>query len=170
MKLQRCTITDLNQIINIGRRTYYDTFHQLNTTETMMLYLDEAFSVEKISGELNNPNSFFYFLYDEEVLVAYMKVNLSPAQSDINDPESLELERIYVIKEFKSQGYGKFMIENTLSIAKNHGCKKVWLGVWEKNNPAIAFYKRMGFEIIDKHPFRMGEEIQNDFVLQKLIC
>ncbi|WP_319414958.1 GNAT family N-acetyltransferase [Marispirochaeta aestuarii] len=169
MNLRLCNISDLNRIINIGRRTYYDTFHQLNTRDTMSQYLDEAFSVEKISKELNNPKSFFYFLYDKELLVGYMKVNFYPAQSDINDPESLELERIYVSKEFKGQGYGKFMIEKTMAIAKDNGCTKVWLGVWEKNSSAISFYQRMGFEIIGRHTFRMGEEIQNDLVLQRMI-
>ena len=169
MNLRLCNISDLNRIINIGRRTYYDTFHQLNTRDTMSQYLDEAFSVEKISKELNNPKSSFYFLYDKELLVGYMKVNFYPAQSDINDPESLELERIYVSKEFKGQGYGKFMIEKTMAIAKDNGCIKVWLGVWEKNSSAISFYQRMGFEIIGRHTFRMGEEIQNDLVLQRMI-
>ena len=169
MNLRGCNISDLNEIINIGRKTYYDTFYHFNTEDTMRRYLDEAFSVEKISDELNNPKSFFYFLYDRESLVGYMKVNLYPAQSDINDPESLELERIYVLKDFKGRGHGQYMIENTISIAKNNGCKKVWLGVWEKNNPAISFYKKMGFEIIDNHTFCMGDEIQNDFILQTLI-
>ena len=169
MDLQICDLSDLNKIIEIGRKTYYDTFYQFNTKETMKLYLDEAFSVEKISGEINNPKSFFYFLYDEELLSGYMKVNLYPAQSDINDPEALELERIYVIKDFKGRGYGKFMIENTVSLADKYGCRKVWLGVWERNNPAISFYKKMGFEIVGNHKFRMGEEMQTDLVMQKLI-
>jgi ribosomal protein S18 acetylase RimI-like enzyme len=139
----------------------------MNKEKIMEMYLNEAFAPVKIEGELKNPNSFFYFLYDENALVAYMKVNLPPAQTDFNDSGSLELERIYVKKESIGKGYGKFLMQNTVSIAKEHGCTYIWLGVWEKNKPALAFYQKMGFEVFDQHPFRMGDEIQNDFVLKK---
>ena len=168
MKFRKCNQVDITEIIKLGRSTYYDTFHALNRKDTMDKYLDESFNPKKIENELNNPDSVFYFLYDNDLIVAYMKVNFPNAQTDINDLNSLELERIYVKKEYKGLGYGKAIIAKTISIAKEHGCNYVWLGVWEKNKHAIAFYQKMGFEIFDKHIFRMGDELQNDFILKKL--
>jgi len=45
----------------------------------------------------------------------------------------------------------------------------VWLGVWEKNINAIAFYKRLGFYEDGRHPFKMGDELQTDFIMKKLV-
>ncbi len=98
MKLRKCNQLDLIELIEIGRSTYYETFHTMNSKETMSKYLDEAFHPNKIIEELNNPNSSFYFLYNKEILLGYIKINFSPSQTDINDINSLELERIYVKK------------------------------------------------------------------------
>ena len=169
MNLIKCSLSDIEQLIQIGKKTYYDTFHLYNSKDTMTKYLNEAFDYQKITDELKNPHSSFYFLYDENILTGYMKTNFPPGQSDINDPESLELERIYVCSKYKGRGYGKFMINKAVSIARENRYRKIWLGVWENNNNALLFYKKMGFEIADKHPFRMGDEIQTDLVMIKWI-
>jgi len=169
MKLRKCNQLDLIELIEIGRSTYYETFHTMNSNETMSKYLDEAFHPTKINEELHNPDSSFYFLYSKEILSGYIKINFSPSQTDINDRNSLELERIYVKKEHIGKGFGKFLINKTISIAKNHKLKYVWLGVWEENKPALAFYRKMGFEFYKKHTFRMGDELQNDFILRRNI-
>ena len=166
MDLYRCNPDDLNDVLSLGRETYYETFHSMNSSETMESYLDEAFSHEKIEAELRAPQSGFYFLYDRDSLVAYMKINRPPAQSDLNDPESLELERIYVKSGYKGSGYGRYLIEKAIAMAQEQGCRYVWLGVWEKNEKAIKFYRRMGFDVFDTHTFRMGDEIQNDFLMK----
>ena len=166
MELYKCTYEDLDSVILIGRETYYDTFQSMNSTATMEQYLDEAFCSKKIEAELKNPQSSFYFLYDKGSLVAYMKLNLPPAQSDLNEKESLELERIYVRKDYKGSGYGRFLIKKALSFARENRCTYIWLGVWEKNVKAIEFYKKMSFEIFDTHTFQMGDEIQNDYILK----
>ena len=132
MKLYKCRPEDLDDVISIGRETYYETFHSMNSHETMEMYLSESFSPEKIEGELRNPQSEFYFIYDEESLVGYVKINLPPAQTDLNEKDSLELERIYVKGEFKGSGYGRYVMEKVLSLAKEYRCHYVWLGVWEK--------------------------------------
>jgi ribosomal protein S18 acetylase RimI-like enzyme len=169
LNLYKCSQANLDEVIQIGRKTYYDTFHATNSEETMEKYLDEAFDPIKINEQLKNPDSHLYFLYAEDTVVAYLKVNLPPSQTDYNDPDSLELERIYVKSEHKGHGYGTFLIDATISMAKEFGCKYVWLGVWEHNEQALAFYRKMGFTVFDQHSFRMGDEIQNDFVLSRYL-
>ncbi len=167
MKLKECNQNDLRQILEIGIETYYDTFHLLNNEETMSLYLKEAFNEIKIQNELNNPDSRFFLLFYEKKPAAYLKINFYPVQTDLNDPESLELERIYVKSEYKGKGFGKLLINHTIKIAKEKKCDYVWLGVWEKNEAALAFYKKMGFVIAGQHSFRMGNELQQDYILKK---
>ena len=85
-------------------KTYYDTFMNGNSERVMQAYLDEAFAAEKLTKELCNPDSTFLFLYADGILAGYLKVNRAPSQTDLNDPESLELERIYAAKEFQKPG------------------------------------------------------------------
>ncbi len=167
--LKKATPSDTELIVNLGRETYYDAFHAVNSEETMSLYLAEAFNETKIGEELMHPGSEFHILYREGEPAGYIKVNLSSAQSDIKDPESLELERIYVRQRFKGLGCGRVLMEEAFSIARNKDCSYIWLGVWEKNSAALAFYSRMGFVKFGGHQFRMGDELQDDFLLKRKV-
>ncbi len=169
MNIRLYTENELKTLVGIGRKTYFDTFSRFNTPETMSAYLDEAFDKNKIAGEVANPGSFFYFCEIEKSIAAYFKLNLPPYQSDRNEPDSLELERIYVIRDFKGIGLGRKIIEFTETFAVENGCKKIWLGVWEKNSSALEFYAKMGFEKCGEHYFRMGEELQTDYILEKYL-
>ena len=133
----------------------------------MQEYLHRAFNKEKLLEELTDKNSKFFFLYCGEKLAGYIKVNETPSQTDINDPNSLELERIYVTGEFQGQGLGGYLMQKAVSIAVERHKKYIWLGVWEKNENALRFYKKKGFYEIGTHTFVMGEDRQTDYILKK---
>ena len=141
----------------------------MNTKETIDSYLQDAFNKEKLTAELDNKNSKFYFLYVDKDLTGYLKVNEAPAQTDIKDQESIEIERLYVRKEFKGKGLGKELMNYAIQLAREMKKNYVWLGVWEKNTDAISFYTRMGFNEFGRHPFKMGNEMQNDLIMKKII-
>ena len=149
----------------IGYQTFCDTFQHLNTPENMKIYTDRAFDIEKLRGELSDPNSTFHFLYVDEILAGYFKMNEGDSQTGIKDSSSLELERIYVKKEFQGQGLGKVLINQGMEIARSKKKKTVWLGVWEKNENAIGFYEKMGFRKVSTHYFYMGDDKQIDYVM-----
>lgn len=133
----------------------------------MQEYLHRAFNKEKLLEELTDKNSKFFFLYCGEKLAGYIKVNEAPSQTDINDPNSLKLERIYVTGEFQGQGLGGYLMQKAVSIAVERHKKYIWLGVWEKNENALRFYKKKGFYEIGTHTFVMGEDRQTDYILKK---
>jgi ribosomal protein S18 acetylase RimI-like enzyme len=165
VRIRRCLPFELDVLVTIDRETYNDTFRSMNTVETMNRYLDEAFDPARLAAELSNPASEFWFLFLGEELAGYMKVNDAPAQTDLNDPDSLELERIYVRRADKGKGLGKALMEHAIRLARERKRASVWLGVWEKNVEAIGFYERMGFRKTGRHTFRMGDELQFDLVM-----
>ncbi len=167
INIRSCAITELDAVQAIGYETFDDTFRMMNRQETIDTYLQEAFNKKKLLAELTDKNCLFYFLYAENELAGYLKVNDAPAQSDINDTESIEMERIYIKKTFKRKGLGKKLIDFTLQLAKEMKKRYVWLSVWEKNTGAILFYEKMGFKKAGRHSFRMGDELQNDFIMKK---
>lgn len=164
--LKKCDLDDLDELAAIGRTTYFETFHSMNNPETMSRYLDEAFSPGKLEEELQNEASEFYFLSVDSETAAYLKVNFGPAQSDIKDPDSIEIERVYVKKKYWGRGIGRFLIDHSIELGRKNGCGYAWLGVWEKNIPAIGFYRKMGFVVSGGHSFRMGDELQSDLILK----
>lgn len=169
LTIRECTMDDLSTLRKISIDTFDDTFRHLNTPANMEVYLNQAFDIEKLRDELSNSNSFFYFLYADEELSGYLKLNEHEAQTDINDPRSLEIERIYVKRQVQGKGLGGFQLNRAIDIASSRSKAYIWLGVWEKNEKAIQFYKKNGFYEIGRHFFLMGDEEQRDFVMRKTL-
>ena len=165
--LRKCKTEDFATLRELAIRTYYESFAHLNTEENMAAYLEEAFNADQLIKEFSDPHSSFYFLYIDDRLAGYLKLNEAPSQTDINDPDSLEIERIYVSSEFQGAGLGRYLIEQAIAIATERNKEYAWLGVWEMNEKAIRFYKKNGFYEIGTHTFVMGEDVQNDYVMRK---
>lgn len=158
---------DLLTLREFSYKTYNDTFRHMNTPSNMKAYLEQAFDSNKLRNELSNSNSIFYFLYADEKLAGYLKLNEYNAQTDIYDPQSLEIERIYIAEEFQGKGLGSTLMNKAIDVANLREKLYVWLGVWEKNDKALRFYKNNGFYVKGKHSFFMGEEEQVDFIMCK---
>ena len=132
----------------------------------MKKYLEEEFSVEKLTAECNNPESAFYFATLGGTIIGYLKLNVGQSQTEIKDDNDIEIERIYVLKEFHGKNVGQLLYEKAIHIAEQTNAGYVWLGVWEKNMRAINFYTKNGFVPFDKHIFRLGNDVQTDLIMK----
>lgn len=165
IRLTQCTHEDLYKLQEISYETFNDTFKEQNTPENMNAYLEKAFNLKQLEHELSNPSSEFFFIYFNNELAGYLKVNINDAQSVDMGKEALEVERIYIKRDFQKHGLGKYLLNKAIEVAKVHNKTKVWLGVWEKNENAIAFYKKLGFVETNSHSFYMGDEEQIDIIM-----
>ncbi|SES25669.1 spermine/spermidine N-acetyltransferase [Gracilibacillus ureilyticus] len=167
--MKTCTMDDLSALKEISTQTFKETFQHQNSPENMNAYLEKAFNTEQLKKELANHFSQFFFLYINDEVAGYVKINRSTAQSENMGDESLEVERIYVKSNFQKQGLGKYMLNKVMEMAIEEHKEKIWLGVWEKNENAIAFYKKMGFVQTGMHSFFMGTEEQFDYIMTKTL-
>ncbi|WP_321311498.1 GNAT family N-acetyltransferase [Halarcobacter sp.] len=167
IRFEKCHLEKLDDIIEIGKDTYFDTFSKYCSEEVMKDYLEKAFDVDKIREEIMNKDSSFFFIYLNEELSGYLKLNINEAQCDLRDENGLEIERIYVKEGYKGKGLGSRLINFGIEKAKEYEKEFVWVGVWEKNKAGIEFYNKNGFYEIGMHSFRMGDEIQNDYIMKK---
>lgn len=165
-EIRKADINELEQLQNIGRQTFSETFSQGNTEEDLAKYLEEGFSVEKLTSELNSTNSEFYFATYNNQVVGYLKLNSGQSQTEIRDEKSLEVERIYVLKEFQGKNIGQLLFEKALQVATQKNAEYIWLGVWEENQKAINFYKKNGLIEFDKHIFKLGNDEQTDIMMK----
>ncbi|RAS78938.1 GNAT family N-acetyltransferase [Priestia endophytica] len=169
INLKKCTLEDLRKLQEISYETFNETFKHQNSPENMKAYLEKAFNLEQVEKELSNTSSHFFFVYVNNEIAGYLKVNTDDAQSEEMGDESLEIERIYIKNNFQKHGIGKYLFNKAIDMAMEHNKKKIWLGVWEKNENALAFYKKMGFVQTGVHSFYMGDEEQVDFIMVKTL-
>ncbi len=166
IEIKKIGATDIEQLQIIGRQTFFETFADGNTEENMQKYLEEGFTVDKLTLELTNPNSEFYFALFDNKVIGYLKINFGQAQTELKDKKALEIERIYVLKEFHGKKVGQILYDTAFNIAKQTGADYLWLGVWEENPRAINFYKKNGFVEFDKHIFKLGDDEQTDIMMK----
>lgn len=164
--IKKVTLNDIEELQEIGRQTFFETFSAGNTEENMRKYLDEGFSVEKLTAELNDPNSEFYFATLDSKVIGYLKLNFGHSQTELQDGKAVEIERIYVLREFHGMKVGQMLYEKAMQIASQKIADYVWLGVWEENPRAIRFYQKNGFVEFDKHVFKLGEDEQTDIMMK----
>ncbi len=165
-ELKKISLDELENLQKIGRKTFIETFAELNSEENMQCYLKEGFSSSKLTAELQNPNSEFYFATLNDNVIGYLKINFGSAQTELQDPKAMEIERIYVLREFHGKKVGQLLYDHALAIAKNKKVDFVWLGVWEKNHLALRFYTKNGFVAFDQHIFVLGNDEQTDIMMQ----
>ena len=132
----------------------------------MQLYLDECLSYKKLSEEISIPNVHFYFAKYANIIIGYLKINIGEAQTELPDGNGLEVERIYVLKEYQGKKIGQYLFDKALQITKEYKLYFLWLGVWEKNIKAINFYKRNGLIEFGSHVFKLGNDEQIDILMK----
>lgn len=165
--IEKCELHDVAQLQKISIDTFYETFKDDNTTENMDAYLEKAFNMKQLEKELSNPSTTFYFAKINDQVAGYLKINVDNAQSEPMGDTMLEIERIYIDQHFQKHGIGKLLLQKAIDTAKQLNKEKVWLGVWEKNDNAIAFYERMGFVKNGSHTFYLGDDAQVDYIMVK---
>ncbi|SFS34318.1 GNAT family N-acetyltransferase [Sphingobacterium wenxiniae] len=167
--IEQVTLKDKEQLQQIGRQTFFETFSSSNTDENMKRYLEEGFSLSKLAHELNDTNSAFYFARIGQQIIGYLKVNFGESQTELKNEQALEIERIYVLREFHGKNIGQVLYEKAMAIAIEKKADYIWLGVWEENPRAIRFYEKNGFVAFDKHIFLLGNDAQTDIMMKKQI-
>lgn len=169
VQVRRCTGQDAALLAQICAETFRDTFAQDNTAQDMEAFLARSYSPQVLAAELADPQSSYWLASVEGVPAAYLKTNVGRAQTEpvegrIPQP-SLEVQRIYVRLPYKRQGLGARLMRLAADQARERGAASLWLGVWERNLAALAFYERMGFTRFGEHVFQVGADAQTDYLM-----
>lgn len=169
ISIEKANLTDLPQLQKIASETFFESFSAENTDEDMQTYLARNFSTEKLILELNDQNSDIYFAVFEQKVIGYLKLNFRESQSHLQDDDAIQIERLYISKEYQNKNVGQFLLEKAIEIAKNADKAYVWLGVWTENIRAIKFYKRNNFSEFGNYIFMLGKDEQQDILMKLLL-
>lgn len=167
--IRQATKEDAILIADISHQTFYESFAADNTKENMDKFLKEQFTKGKLILEVGAPGNEFFLAYDDNELTGYVKLRDASKPRILNNVNAMEIARLYVIAGKIGSGVGKALMQTSIDHAKKNGKTVVWLGVWEKNTRAIEFYTKWGFEKFDETDFLLGDDVQRDWLMRKLL-
>ena len=162
-------VEDAALVADFSRRTFYESFARYNTPENMRLYLDEQFPREKQIAEVGAPGRIFLLAYLDDLLVGFASMRESEPPEGLKGENGIEIVQLYADQEMIGKGVGPALMQACLDTARAQGRDWVWLGVWEHNQRANAFYAKWGFERCGEHIFIVGLDAQTDWWLKKRI-
>ena len=160
---------DSEMLTDLAWTTFWDAFHDnpKNAPDDLADYMNSAFNIRQIETELADENAIFLIAEIENEAVGYAKLLLNSIEPEITAKKPIELNRLYSKQEFLGKGIGKSLMERCFAEAEKHNCDTIWLGVWEFNPRAQAFYRKHGFYEVGKHIFQLGADAQTDVLMQK---
>lgn len=166
IKIEKVLPEEIEQLSEFSWETFSETFSEFNSAENMQKFREDNFSLNQITTEFHNKDSKFYFAKENDTVIGYLKLNFGAAQTELQETTGMEIERIYVLKKYHGKAIGKILYEKALTTAQDLKLDYLWLGVWEKNERAISFYKKNGFVEFAKHSFMVGNDDQTDIMMR----
>jgi ribosomal protein S18 acetylase RimI-like enzyme len=167
--IRTATITDAEMLTELARRTFKDAFASMNSPENMEAYMSQNFTLHKFSAQIADPRATFLIAEIEAAPVAFAKLYGGGVPDCVRGFAPIEIERFYVDQQFHGKGVAQTLMQACFDRARQSGHGTLYLGVWEDNHRAIAFYRKCGFEIVGSHVFHMGDETQNDFLMERIL-
>ena len=156
-------------IADLSRKTFYDAFAADNTPEDIDKFMNEQFTRESLMAEVTEPGSIFFLATIEDQVVGYARMREAPNPPELGHEPAIEIARIYAVTDTIGKGVGSALMQQCLAIAQERKKAVVWLGVWEHNQRAIAFYTRWGFQKFSEHVFVVGNDPQTDWMMKKVL-
>jgi diamine N-acetyltransferase len=172
--IRRARIGDAARLSRLAAMTFRDTFEGENTPEDMERYLAEAFTPERQAAEISDPESTMLVAeqedsQDSDELVGYAHLVSGSRPAAVTGPSPIELKRLYVARAWHGRGIAQALMDAVLAAARARGAGTLWLGVWERNARAAAFYGKYGFTRVGEHTFLLGTDVQTDWVLVRAL-
>jgi GNAT superfamily N-acetyltransferase len=163
---------DAALLTELGARTFKETFAADNTPEDMAAYLGSSFNPTQQAAELADPRATFLVAEAGEinnVPLGYAMLRFGEAPPEVTGYKPIELVRLYVLQETVGTGVGSVLMQACINEAKLRHFRTLWLGVWEHNHRAQAFYRKWNFYEVGTHVFQLGNDPQTDILMQTSI-
>jgi len=167
--IRRGTVVDAALLSELGARTFAETFAADNTPEDLAAYTTASFNVAQQTAELEDPASIFLIAEINGTAAGYARLRASEPEKCIEGANPIELVRLYVSRDWLGKGIGGELMRACLDAARQAGHETIWLGVWEGNPRAQAFYRKWNFRAVGEHIFPLGLDLQRDLLMERAL-
>lgn len=154
-------------LCSLGEETFQDAYAGQIDREDLEAYIGEYFSEQSQASELSDPNSIFLIAELDGMPIGYAKLSMNSLSESVNGERPMEIRRIYLLQKHIGVGRGSELIKRCISEASERDCDTIWLGVWESNHRAIAFYRKWGFKEVGAQSFKLGNVLQRDLIMER---
>lgn len=170
MTTRRATPADAALLASLAATSFDDTFGADNTPEDMASYMATAFGESIQRAELADARHTVFFAERAGAVVGYAMLREGPAPDAVADADAIEIARLYATRHLIGAGIGAALMQCCLDEAATRGRSTIWLGVWEQNARAIAFYRRWEFADVGATTFMLGHDRQTDRVMSRRVA
>ena len=165
--IRPAVLEDAAILADLGARTFRETFETLCSPGDLVAFITATYSETIQRSELADPDRPGLVLELDGVPSGFVQLRLGHREPCVTANRPVELQRIYVLRAFHGGGFGEALMRASVELARAWGADALWLGVWEHNDRALAFYGRWGFCEAGDHVFRIGQQIDRDLILVK---
>ena len=169
LTIRRGTLDDASLLSELGACTFSETFAADNTPEDLAAYIATSFNVARQTAELTDPASTFLIAEVDGQATGYAKLHDGEPEKGIEGANPIELVRLYVSRDWLGRGIGEQLMRACIDEARQAGHETIWLGVWEQNGRAQAFYRKWDFRTVGEHLFRLGSDPQRDILMERAL-
>ena len=169
LAIRRANSEDAGLLAELGARTFYETFAADNAPEDMAAYVAASFNPAQQTAELADPASTFLIAEVGGHAAGYAMLRAGEPAEGVEGPKPVELVRLYVSREWLGRGVGEALMRACVGEARQAGHGTIWLGVWERNGRAQAFYRKWDFRAVGEHVFRLGSDPQRDILMERAV-
>lgn len=169
LRLREATVADAAALAVLGEQTFRETFQAFNARADLEPFLERTYGEAIQRAELADRANTCFLAEVAGQLVGYATLRPGMPEPCVTGERPLELARIYVLREWHGQGVSVALMESCLAEARAQGACTLWLGVWEQNHRAQAFYRKFGFTDVGWHLFHIGQEPQHDRIFARMV-
>ncbi|MBN9519019.1 GNAT family N-acetyltransferase [bacterium] len=162
--IRRAVPADAEPLAELAARTFRDTFEADNRPEDMAEHLARSYGPARQLAEITSAD-VVTLLARCGGPAAFAQLRHGNAPGCVTSPRPIELWRFYVDRAWHGRGVAGRLMHAVLGEAAAEGAGAVWLGVWERNPRASAFYRKYGFVDVGAQEFRLGADVQTDRVM-----
>ena len=167
LTVRRGAASDAGALAGFAERTFRDAFAADNHPGNLEQYVSRVYGPDQQTRELRDPRIVTLLLEDAGILAGYAQLRRGSPPACVVGPVPLELWRFYVDRSWRGTGAAQVLMAAVDETAIGQGAGTLWLGVWERNARAQAFYRKCGFVDVGSQPFMLGQDQQTDRVMAR---
>lgn len=167
MAIRIATSADAALLAAVGADTFRETFAADNTPANMAAFVAQTFGLAQQAVELRDHLSQFLIAEAAGEVAGYARIRCGRHPACVDSSRAMEINRLYARRRWIGHGVGAALMARCIDEAQHANCDVIWLGVWERNPRAIAFYERWGFRVVGEQVFILGSDAQRDLVMAR---
>ena len=164
LSIKLASIEDIPAIVKIAYETWFVTYQDVISKAQIEYMFGEMYTPESIYKQMDFYKHAFLILYQAEMPIGF--ASYGKLEEPIN---TYKLHKLYLLPSEQNKGFGRMLLNEVEKQVADLGADHLHLNV-NRKNPALSFYEKLGYEIIETVDIPFAEFWLNDFILSRKIA